>query len=432
MQKKSLFRIGIALALVAGVVALVVWKPWAGSGDGGLKFTTVEVKKGTISAQVTATGTLAANNTVLVGAQVSGRVVEIFVDFNDKVKKGQVIARLDPSVLEAQLQQQSASLASAEANLQRAQVVVEDAKRQFERQKGLREQDLTAATAFEAAQVALDSATASVAVAQASKRQAQAAVSQARLNLSYSTIYSPVDGVVISRSVDVGQTVAASLQAPTLFTIAEDLARMKIDTSVAESDIGNIAAEMKAVFTVDAFPGRNFDGRVLQVRYSPTTVQGVVTYNAVIAVDNTDLSLKPGMTANITFVLNEVKDAIKLPNSALRFKPTPDDMKALFAASGMKRPEGKGPPGAGGPPGGGPSGGGPSGGGGGRAQGGGGAADRVMLWKLVDGKPQPARVKTGLTDGSTTQLVDGDIKEGDLLITEVTGVPKARRKMGAF
>ena len=234
----------VVLALVAGGVAvLLIKKPWAKSVP-PITYSTVAVGKGNIAAQVTANGTLSARGTVQVGAQVSGRVVELHADFNDMVKKGQVIAKLDPQVLNAQIESASASLALAAANVNKANVALADADRQLKRQKTLQEQQLVAGATVESAEVAYDTAKAALLAARASSAQASANLSQAKLNLSYATIYSPVDGVVLSRAVDVGQTVAASLSAPVLFTIAEDLARMQIDTAVSEGDVGRLTESM--------------------------------------------------------------------------------------------------------------------------------------------------------------------------------------------
>lgn len=444
--KRWLPRI-IVLALAAGAGAfLLVKKPWSKS-DEPITFTTVTVSRGNIAAQVTANGTLSAVTTVQVGAQVSGRVVELHADFNDKVKKGQVIAKLDDVVLRSQIDQASANLALAAANVSKAQVAVDDADRQLKRNKTLQAQQLIAGATLEAAQVAYDTARAALVAARATQAQAAANLAQAKLNLSYATIYSPVDGVVLSRAVDVGQTVAASLQAPTLFTIAEDLARMQIDTAVSEGDVGRLQEKMKATFTVDAFPGRQFQGTVRQVRNAPTTTQGVVTYDAVIDVDNSDHALRPGMTANVTFVLAQVADAIKIPNAALRFKPTPEQRAALMAEFGGGR-RGSGSNGTGGM---GRRGNGSGSGGPGAAGGASGAprmdaasgasgaipqrdlGDKKRVFKLVDGKPHLVLIKPGLTDGSSTQLLEGDLQPGDQLITDILGVPSGpTRKIGAF
>ena len=434
--KRWLPRI-VVLALIAGAIAFVIIKkPWA-KGDDPITFSTVPVGKGTIAAQVTANGTLSAVGTVQVGAQVSGRVVELHADFNDKVKKGQIIAKLDEAVLKAQIDSSAANLALAAANVAKAQVALMDGERQLKRQKTLQDQQLVAGATVESAEVAADTARAAVVAAKATQAQAAANLAQARLNQSYATIYSPVDGVVLSRAVDVGQTVAASLQAPVLFTIAEDLARMQIDTAVSEGDVGRLVEGMKATFTVDAFPGRQFNGVVRQVRNAPTTTQGVVTYDAVIDVDNTDKALRPGMTANVTFVLAQVADAIKMPNSALRFKPTREQLQAVFAEMGGRGSGGSGSWGG-------------SGGSGGRRRGSDGATapggpggpdgsprrdlgDKKVVFKLVNGRPKRVLIKPGLTDGSSTQMLEGELEPGDQLITEIIGAPTGpARKVGAF
>ena len=443
--KRWIPRIIVLAVVVAAAGFLVIKKPWA-KGEDLITFSTVQVTKGSIAAQVTANGTLSAVSTVQVGAQVSGRVVELHADFNDNVKKNQIIAKLDEQVLQSQIDQAAANLAVAAANVNKADVALADADRQLKRQKTLQDQQLVAGVTVESAQVAFDTAKAALLAARATQAQAAANLSQAKMSLSYATIYSPVDGVVLSRAVDVGQTVAASLQAPVLFTIAEDLARMQIDTAVAEGDVGRLQEKMAATFTVDAFPGRQFKGVVRQVRNSPTTTQGVVTYDAVIDVDNSDHALRPGMTANVTFVLAQVADAIKVPNSALRFKPSREQLMAVFAEFGGRRGSGggsgggsgrrRGSDGAGGGPGeagGGGGGGGGSGGGGGMGMFGRDLGDKKRLWKLVDGKPRPVLIKPGLTDGSSTQMVEGDLQPGDQLVTEIIGAPTGpTRKVGAF
>jgi HlyD family secretion protein len=419
----------IAIALVAGgVAALVILKPWA-KGDDPITFATVNVGKGTIAAQVTAAGTLSAHTTVQVGAQVNGRVVELHADFNDKVTKGQVLAKLDPSLYKAAIDQAQANYDLAVANEKKAESALMDADRQFKRQKGMQDQQLVAGATVEGFELTDLTAKASLNAAKASVAQAAANLVQARTNLDYTTIVSPIDGVVLTRSYDVGQTVQSSFSAPTLFTIAEDLSRMQIDTAVAEGDVGRLAEGMKATFAVDAFPGKTFEGKVRQVRNSPTTTSGVVTYDAVIDVENQDHALRPGMTANVTFVLAQVENVVKIPNAALRFKLSPDQMKLLADKFGLKR----GGRGSGSGRG--------SGGMGMRPDGMTGASggtgkpkdpDRKMLWKLVDNAPKPVFVKIGLTDGSTTQMTEGDLQPGDQLITEVQGLKTDQRKMGAF
>jgi HlyD family secretion protein len=426
----------LVLAVVVGAAAfLIIKKPWAKS-DGGIKFNTVPVGKGTIAAQVTANGTLSARGTVLVGAQVSGRVLEIHADFNDQVKKGQIIAKLDESVLKAQIDQAQSSYDLAVANQRKSAVAVADAQRQLDRQKTLKDQQLIAGVTVEQAEVTRDTAVAALSASKAQVSQAAANLKQARTNLSYATIISPVDGVVLSRAVDVGQTVASSLQAPTLFTIAQDLSLMQIDTAVSESDVGRLAEGMKATFTVDAFPGKNFEGVVRQVRNAPTTTSGVVTYDAVIDVDNKEKTLRPGMTASVTFVLAQVADAVKIPNSALRFKPSREQMMAMREMSGGgARGSGRGS----GRRGSGARGAGGSGEWSGMRRGSDGKpdlGDKKMLWKLDEqGNPKMVIVKPGLSDGTATEMVEGDLKPGDQLITEVTGVSTSssgRRRVSAF
>jgi HlyD family secretion protein len=425
----------VALAVVAGIAAFLwIKKPWA-SSEAKVTFQTVVVTKGNIAAQVTANGTLSARTTVQVGAQVSGRVVELDADFNTKVKKGQVIAKLDESLLRAQIDQTKAAYDLAVANERKAEVALNDAERQLKRQQALKDQALIAGATVETYEVTRDTAKAALAASKAQVSQAAANLTQAKTNLGYATIYSPIDGVVLTRSYDIGQTVQSSFSAPTLFTIAADLSVMQIDTSVSESDVGALKEGMKANFTVDAFPGKTFEGTVRQVRNSPTTTQGVVTYDAVIDVNNEDHSLRPGMTANVTFVLDQVANVIKIPNAALRFKPTRDQMLALreqFGGSGRKRGSGARRHGSAG-----------SGEGSAMprpdaasgASGGAGMkfGDKKPVWKLVDGKPKMVLIKPGLTDGSATQMVDGDLQPGDQLITEIQGLKTSpNRKIGAF
>ncbi len=412
-------------------------------------YDTVEIDRGRITAKVTATGTLSAIVTVQVGSQVSGTIAGLYADFNSAVKKGQRIAKIDPRLFEATAQQARANLVAAQGNLAKSRVQAVDAGRQAERSAALLARRLIAQADYDTAQANADAARAAVDASSGSVEQAKAQLHQAEVNLAYTDIISPTSGTVIARNVDVGQTVAASLQAPTLFLIAEDLRKMQVDTSVAEADIGKIAAGMKATFTVDAYPGERFTGTVRQVRNSPQTVQNVVTYDAVLDVDNGQLKLKPGMTANCTFVYAEREDALRVANAALRFLPPPALLAQLF-------PNGR--PGRGGRPGGrrGGGGGGGEGGGGGfrSAEGGGGGGspdagaggdgrgggfgnggggfgrrgqgtrnsspDRRTVWVLRDGKPRPVRIKIGISDGSLTEVAEGDLKAGDVALTGAT------------
>lgn len=356
-----------------------------GSPQGGAaEFETAVAARGPIGARVTATGTLSPLVEVQVGSQVSGRIQELRVDFNSPVTRGQVIARIDPRLFESEVARARANLAAAEATVTRAGADLTDARLKHERAAGLYARGMgakadadTALATHEAAQAALESA-------RAAREQARAALAQAETNLGYTTIHSPIDGIVISRDVDVGQTVAASLQAPTLFTIAEDLRKMELHTHVAEADVGRIQRGMAAEFGVDAWPGEGFHGVVKEVRYAPETVQNVVTYDAVVSVDNAELKLRPGMTAEVVFLVESREDALTVPNAALRFVP-PEDLLAKVE-----------------PP--------PDGGG----------ASRVV-WVLADGAPKPVRVQVGITDGRQTEIAGGALAAGDRVITGLRG-----------
>jgi HlyD family secretion protein len=330
------------------------------------------------------------------------------------VKKGQLIAKIDPALFQASVDQARANVAAAQGNLAKAKVQAADARKQYARQKELAARKLNAQADLDTAQANADAADAQVAALEGTVAQTRAALKSAEVNLAYTNIVSPTSGTVISRSVDVGQTVAASLQAPTIFTIAEDLAKMQVDTSVAEADVGRLKAGMSASFTVDAYPGEVFRGKVRQIRNAPQTVQNVVTYDAVIDVDNPEFKLKPGMTANVTFIYAEKDDVLKVPNAALRFRPPPS---LLGDGKGGRAPGATGPAASGG------GGGAGGGGGGGRAAGGrpGEAPDRRTVWTLTGEKPAPQKVKTGISDGSFTEIVEGDLKVGDVVITDALG-----------
>lgn len=536
------------------------------------EYITAKIERGNVRNTVSATGALQAVTTVQVGSQVSGNIKALYVDFNSTVRKGQVVAQLDPSIFQAQVAQQRANveqsranLADAQARLVSAEVAIEsqranvggaaanlealkaareDAKSNLQRQEGLassgiinqRDLDIARTTAQSAearynqavAQLAQAKATeqqaakAGLAQAQAAVKQAQAQLQQteaslrlAEVNLSHTTITSPIDGVVVSRNVDVGQTVAASMSAPTLFTIANDLTLMQVIANIDQADIGVINSNNKINFTVDAYPGQTFTGTINQIRLNPVNTQNVVTYNVVIDVANPEQKLKPGMTANLTITIAERQNVLKVPNAALRFRPadmTPEKMRELFGggrggggdagggnageqrrqgeapaagqgqggaekpaanAEGGQRPgggqrgegraEGRGgerggqgagqgggqggtaqaegqrgggaPNAGGGRNAGGPNAGGPSGGGGGNFGGGGFGnptaavvqGQRRVVWVLgPDGKPQPRRIRLGITDGASTEIAEGDLKEGEMVITAQNS-PNANR-----
>src|SRR5689334_23320385 len=259
--------------------------------------------------------------TVDVGTQVSGSIQELYADFNSKVKKGQKIAKIDPSLFQASVVQAEANVTAARANVTKLTVTAEDAERQARRASEVFEQKLISETDRDNAVATARSARASVDQAVGQLAQSQAQLEQARTNLRYTDIVSPTDGVVISRAVNVGQTVAASLQAPVIFTIAQDLAKMEVHTNVAESDIGRLKPGMRVSFTVEAYPGEPFRGSIRDIRNAPQVVQNVVTYDAVIDVSNDDLKLKPGMTATVSVITDRRRDVLAVPNAALRFRP---------------------------------------------------------------------------------------------------------------
>jgi HlyD family secretion protein len=364
-------------------------------------YKTAAIERRSISARVTASGTLQARVTVQVGSQVSGRVLELFADFNSRVKKGDIVAKLDPQLFQASLQQAQASYASAQANVAKAEATLLDANRQYERAKTQRAEGLASQQEVDTAQTSASVAKASVDAAKSAVAQARAALNQDQVNLSLSIIKSPIDGVVISRSVDVGQTVAASLQAPVLFTIAEDLTKMHIEASVPESDVGRLAVDMAVEFTVDAFPGQRFKGTIAQVRNAAVTVQNVVTYTAIVAVDNPDLKLRPGMTATVTIVTAKKDDALAVPNAALRFKPPAAPLGSASARASGARPAGSA-----------------RARGGAAAGAGGDDVERKTAYKLAGMTPVAVRLTTGITDGSFTEVIGDSVHEGDQLIVE--------------
>ncbi|MFN3480703.1 MAG: efflux RND transporter periplasmic adaptor subunit [Thermodesulfovibrionales bacterium] len=351
-----------------------------------IKYKTEKVVKGDIVSSVTATGTVNPVTTVLVGTQVSGTIKHIYVDFNSPVKKGQVVAQIDPATFEAQVEQSRANLSTAQANLQRAEATLIDSKRTMERNRFLYSKNLIAKSDLDTAETNYETAKAQVEATRAQVEQAKASLKVSETNLMYTRIVSPVDGIVISRNVDVGQTVAASFQTPTLFTIAQDLTKMQIDCNVSEADIGRVKTGQTVEFTVDAYPDTIFKGKVFQVRNAPITIQNVVTYDVVVKVDNPDLRLKPGMTANVSIIIEAKKDVLKIPNAALRFRPPGLEKDKIPA-------KGKG------------------------------------VWILEDGRPVRKEIITGISDGSFTEIISG-LKEGNDIIIESLSKEKKRPVTG--
>ncbi|MDA8168117.1 MAG: efflux RND transporter periplasmic adaptor subunit [Nitrospiraceae bacterium] len=367
-MKKIITAAVILAVLVSGVTAFVMLR----KKDDAPSFRTEKVTRGEIKSSVTANGTVNAVTTVLVGTQVSGTIKRIYADYNSPVKKGQLLAQIDPSPFEAQVNQARANLYSAKANVAKAEAALADAKRTMERNGELLKRKLIAQSDYDTAETNWLSAKAQLDAAKGQVSQTEAATRLAETNLTYTRIVSPVNGVVISRNVDAGQTVAASFQTPTLFTIAQDLKKMQIDTSVNEADIGRIKTGQDVEFTVDAYPDTTFKGKVSQVRIAPVTVQNVVTYDVVITVDNASLMLKPGMTANVSIITAVSENALRVPNAALRFR---------MPSKGQRPAKGPG------------------------------------IWVLENGLPKRVPVEMGISDGSYTEILSG-LKEGQQVITE--------------
>ncbi len=389
---------GAAVAVLLGFAAFRTGDP--------MHHFTAKVLQGEIRDVVDATGTVSAVITVQVGSQVSGTIAELRADFNSRVKKGDVIAVIAPQLLEGALLQTTADLANAranvlvsEANVQKARATLAQTKAEFERVTQLAEQKIESQQAvdlakanFDTARASVEGALANVAQAAAQVRQKEAAVSVARTNLDYTVIRSPIDGTVVARNVDVGQTVAASLQAPTIFTIAQDLKKMQVYTKVDESDVGRIKLGQEVMFKVDAFPKERFRGSVTQVRMNPTRIQNVVTYDTIIDFDNPDLKLFPGMTAYVTIPVASVGNVVKLPNAAIRYKPpfSLEKVKELYVKAGIGE----------------------------------GGSEGTVIWKLGAGQSlQPVKVALGITDHTfteVTKVVMGSLAPGDEVVTSST------------
>lgn len=399
MKKYIISAVVVLIAVGAGLYFVKSRKP-------EITYKTASLEKGTIISTVSATGNLSAVTTIQVGTQVSGTIQKLYVDYNSRVKKGQTIAEIDPSLFNAAVEQSQGNFLSAEANLQKARVTVADAARTLERNKKLLSEGIISQGDFDLSETAWQAAKASVKAAEGGVAQTRGALMQARTNLRYSIIRSPVDGVVISRAIDVGQTVAASFQTPTLFTIAQDLTKMQIEVSVDEADISRIKLGQQVTFSVDAYPEQKFLGKVVQIRSAAIVTQNVVTYVVVVNVDNSEMKLKPGMTANVSVVVAKKDDIIKIPAAALRFKPKSEEKKpaeskgkpdASVSPAGKSVREGGGKPGD--------------------KKGGGGQ----IVYLLKEGKPTALSIKTGIAGSGSIELVEGALKEGDEVIVEQSG-----------
>ena len=367
-MKKIIIAVVILFLIVSALFLLQIRRNQAS------EYITRTVDRGDIRATVSATGIVNAVTTVLVGTQVSGTIKQLFVDYNSTVKPGQMLAQIDPASFEAQVAQAAANLSLARANLEKSKVALRDTVSVFERNKILYGKNFISKHDLDTSETAYLSALAQIKASEAQVDQAKAALNLAQTNLRYTRIVSPVNGTVISRSVDVGQTVAASFQTPTLFTIARDLTKMQIVASIDEADIGRLRVHQPVTFTVDAYPDLTFRGNVSEIRNAPNTVQNVVTYEVIVKVDNSDLRLKPGMTANVSIVIDDKKDVLRVPNAALRVK-----IQEKSAAA----PKGTG------------------------------------VWVLEKKKPRRVPLTLGISDNRFTEVLSGSLSEGAAIIVEV-------------
>lgn len=468
-MKTTLWILGLAV-VAAG--AFYYYRADVGAAPPQLVF--AQVTRGDVVSTVDATGTLQTVDSVDVGTQVSGTISALGVDFNDTVKRGQVVATLDQAIFLSQILQVEAQVIRLRAEHERAKVQLLDTETKLKRQRRLGEEQLVPAADVETAEVAVELARANLKSAEAQLSQTEAQLAQAKVNLSYTVIKSPVDGIVLSRNVDVGQTVSAGLQAPTLFVIARSLDTLELHASVAESDVGRVLSKQPVSFTVDAYPQQTFTGTVRQVRLQPTVVQNVVSYTTIIDVPNDGGRLKPGMTATLSIEVERADNVLRVPASAVRFRPSEEVLMAFngttempgmggnFSPRGNGSPrgprmagedgpsgnaspggpgagrggfgEGRGGQGRGGFGGGGFGGGagfgGGFGGGGFAGQGGGGQGQRpaarpantqgpATIWQLVDGRLQPVRVRAGLSDGTSVAILGGPLVEGAQIVTSV-------------
>lgn len=425
MKKRIVISV-VIFVVIAGIV--LIFTLFRHNGSQSTKFKTEPISRGDIEAVVVTTGSLNPVITVEVGSQVSGRIVKLYADFNSRVEKGQVVAELDQSLFLTRVQQSQANYESAKASLEKAKVTLDNYKKKYDRALELFQKELISYEEKETAETQYYNAVADLKSAEAHLEQAESQLESSKVDLAYTVIHSPIDGIVISRNVSVGQTVAASFQAPVLFEIANDLSKMQVECSVDEADIGKIKEEQQARFTVDAFPDEKFTGTVTQVRYSPEIIQNVVTYTTIVEVDNPEMKLRPGMTATVSIIIGEAKNVLKVSNAALRFTPTlsPEEMRKIMenmreemmarrqastsnAASkqkiekqgGQRLPQGL-------------------------TQGGfGSQSERFSQIPRVwiedeGGKLRPVFIKTGVTDNSYTEVARGNLKEGQLVLTGIS------------
>lgn len=370
--------------IIGLVVILIIIVPFVlNKKNGKAQYLSEPIQKRTITQIVEATGTIEPINTVSIGSQVSGRIDEIFVDYNSHVEKGQLLAQIDTSLFKAQLQQAEANINNAKATLQKNKALLDYDTKTYHRYKNLYERNLVSKNDLDEAESAYKSDLAQVSAARASIMQAEANYATASANMGYTKIVSPVKGIVISKEVEVGQTVAASFQTPTLFTVAEDLTKMQIETSVSEADIGKVAVGQDVNYTLDGYPDLVFTGKVSQVRLSPTTESNVVTYTVIIEVENNEGKLLPGMTANVSIITGKKEDILTVPNVALKFTVVGNTQKY----------------------------------------------DQKGIWIDKKGKPVRVNIETGVSDDNYTEIISDKIKEGDLVYTRNLSNVKKKENM---
>jgi HlyD family secretion protein len=444
-MKKKVVLILAVVVIAGGVLG---WTIIRNGKNNDVKYRTEAITKGDVEALVVTAGTLNPIEIVDVGSQVSGKIVKLGADFNSQVGQGQIVAELDQEPLRMKIDQNEANYRSRAASLERAKVTLQTQEKKYERAKALFEKNLISFEEMETAEVAFLNAKSDLITAEASLEQAKSTLDLSKVDLSYAIIRSPVDGVVISRKVNIGQTVQASMQAPVLFQVATDLTKMKVECSVDEADIGKVKEGQKVRFTVEAFPNDNFTGVVRQVRYSPETTQNVVTYTTVVDVENPEKKLMPGMTATVSIIVGEARDVLKVPNGALRFTPnlSPEELRKIQEEMLAQRQQQAGQDGqtgvaqkAAGQR--------PAGGQRGAAQAGPttafqGAAgtqsgqrrqQMPRVWLLgEDGKLKMAFIRTGVTDNAYSEITRGELKEGDLVIigTETPQNRNTTQQMG--
>ena len=379
-MKKRFIIIGVII--ISLILSLFIIK----QNKNKVRYETVKISKNTIVQVVEASGTINPVTTVNIGSQVSGLIKEIYVDFNSQVKKGQLLAQIDTSLFEAQLQQATANIANAKANYQKILAIMENDKKTYNRYKNLYARNFIAKSEFDLAEATYFSDMAQLESAKAQISQAEASFKTASANMRYTKIISPVDGTVVSRAVDVGQTVAASFQTPTLFMVAQDLTNMQIETSVSEADIGKVKVGQEVNYTLDGYQDRVFHGKVTQVRISPTTVQNVVTYTVIVDVDNEEGLLIPGMTANVSIITSKKENIMTVPNSALKFTPITNGAVQRYKEQG--------------------------------------------IWVMENNRPKRVNITAGVSDDVNTEVISKDLKGDEVVIVGILNQKKSNKARG--